>query len=330
MKVLSVEEYGAFIGSRRGLVVVRKGREKILEVSPANLDYVLLSTRGVSVSLNFIELMVRNAVPVFLARHGRPIAMILPFNQRLHVKAVKSQVAAQHSHTGTEIAAQLVYAKLRNQAALLRRNSRNSTDPPALLDAASEIADTAAQALDLDADNTDKARPRLMALEASAAKTYWQAYATLLHPQWGFKTRVKRGACDPVNMSLNYLYALLASHTWVSILRAGLDPWIGFLHSDSQRRPALVYDLMEPFRQPAVDHIVARLHRQPPGWRPEEPCSLPKQHRALLQAEFWRRLDKEVRTGNRRLQLRDAVLYHARSLARSLIQGTQYKPFLWR
>lgn len=333
MKVLSVEEYGAFVGARRGLIVVRKGREKIAEVSPANLDYVFLSTRGVSASLDFLELMVSHAVPVFLSRHGRPVAVILPFSHRNHAETVKRQVEAQKSHLGAEAAQKIIYAKLRNQARLLTRHANHSADPPALLDAAQQIRDAAEQALYVDADTPQQARPSLMAIEASAAKLYWDAYSTLLHPDWGFKGRVKRGACDPVNMALNYLYALLASHTWVSILRSGLDPWIGLLHTDNQRRPALVYDLMEPFRPPAVDHLVAKLHRKPPDPQqpqPEEPCTLPKQHRALLQAAFWRHLDTPTTAGNRKMPLSDAILYHSRLLARYLQGQALYKPYIWR
>lgn len=329
MRVLAVEEYGVFVGARRGMVVVRRGKEKIAEVSPANLDYVILGTRGVSVSLDFMELMVRHAVPVFLASHGKPLALLTPFTQRHSVEAVKAQVKAQHSSLGAGIAARLVYAKIMNQARLLRRHADNAPRPRALLEAAAAIAGEAEKALSTSADSPGDARPRLMALEASAARLYWEAYAQLVHPGWGFKGRVKKGACDPVNMALNYMYALLASHTWISIIRAGLDPWIGILHADSQRRPALVYDLVEPFRQPAVDHVAARIYRREPSWQPGE-CRLPKQERAILQKEFWRGMEKTVRVGGQRMELRDAVLYHARLVARTLLGEAEYRPFTWR
>lgn len=39
---------------------------------------------------------------------------------------------------------------------------------------------------------------------------------------------------------------------------ARLDPRIGFFHANNGRKDSLVFDLMEPFRQPVVDRFVLR------------------------------------------------------------------------
>ncbi|MDW8045650.1 MAG: CRISPR-associated endonuclease Cas1, partial [Nitrososphaerota archaeon] len=61
------------------------------------------------------------------------------------------------------------------------------------------------------------------------------------------------------NIMLNFCYGLLASEIWLAVEAAGLDPFAGFLHADSPRRPALVMDILEEFRQPIVDRVVLRL-----------------------------------------------------------------------
>ncbi|MDW8086356.1 MAG: CRISPR-associated endonuclease Cas1, partial [Ignisphaera sp.] len=58
---------------------------------------------------------------------------------------------------------------------------------------------------------------------------------------------------DPLNLSLNYLYTLLMYQVWYAVELSGLEPFIGYLHEDSNRRPSLVMDLMEEFRQPVID-----------------------------------------------------------------------------
>ena len=47
-----------------------------------------------------------------------------------------------------------------------------------------------------------------------------------------FSGRRKRydGASDPVNVSLNYLYTVLASECAMQLQLNGLDPYAGFLH----------------------------------------------------------------------------------------------------
>ena len=54
---------------------------------------------------------------------------------------------------------------------------------------------------------------------------------------------------------LNYGYAVLESEVRIAVVRAGLDPEIGYLHSNRRGRLSLVYDLMEPMR-PVVDRAV--------------------------------------------------------------------------
>jgi CRISPR-associated protein Cas1 len=55
-------------------------------------------------------------------------------------------------------------------------------------------------------------------------------------------------ASDPVNVLLNYGYAILESECRKALNTVGLEPTIGFLHETRQARYPLVYDLMEPYR----------------------------------------------------------------------------------
>lgn len=71
-------------------------------------------------------------------------------------------------------------------------------------------------------------------------------------------TRIKgrnRHASHPVNAMLNYAYAILESQVRMQIVAEGLDPTIGYLHTSTPGRQALVLDLMEPQR-PLVDRKV--------------------------------------------------------------------------
>jgi CRISP-associated protein Cas1 len=64
-----------------------------------------------------------------------------------------------------------------------------------------------------------------------------------------------RHASHPVNAMLNYAYAILESQVRMQIAAQGLDPMIGYLHTSTPERQALVFDLMEPQR-PIVDRKV--------------------------------------------------------------------------
>jgi CRISPR associated protein Cas1 len=77
---------------------------------------------------------------------------------------------------------------------------------------------------------------------------HWRTFGSRLSPL----TRSPRLAVNPPNAMLNYLYAILESEARLAVSELGLDPGIGFLHSDTRTRDSLACDLMEPVR-PQVD-----------------------------------------------------------------------------
>lgn len=74
----------------------------------------------------------------------------------------------------------------------------------------------------------------------------------------GFPSR--RGAANPprdiANSALSFLYTVLLGECVSALYAAGLDPSIGVLHAEQERRPSLSLDLMEEFRPLIVDQVV--------------------------------------------------------------------------
>jgi CRISPR-associated protein Cas1 len=84
--------------------------------------------------------------------------------------------------------------------------------------------------------------------EGGAASTYW----SLVRPRPGWRRDKDRR--DPWNLSLNYGYGVIRSHTYAAVSAAGLWPSLGIHHRHRSNAGCLVDDLMEPFR-PLVDRI---------------------------------------------------------------------------
>ncbi|MCB0530252.1 MAG: CRISPR-associated endonuclease Cas1, partial [Saprospiraceae bacterium] len=93
----------------------------------------------------------------------------------------------------------------------------------------------------------DMLRQTLFGLEGTAARQYWQAIADAVPADWRFEGRTRRPAQDPFNAALNYLYGMLYPAVEHAVFAAGLDPYMGILHAEEYDRPALAYDLIEPF-----------------------------------------------------------------------------------
>lgn len=97
-------------------------------------------------------------------------------------------------------------------------------------------------------------------VEGMASKIYFSAFPELIDlTRWSWKGRTQHPATDPINALLNYGYAFLEREVRIAVALAGLDARIGFFHSNDGRKDALVFDLMEFFRQPVIDRFVLNL-----------------------------------------------------------------------
>lgn len=143
----------------------------------------------------------------------------------------------------------IVEAKIRKQIVLLRRMTRREW--------ARELSEAVAQAQSYLAVVPDAGtREEIMGLEGAVARVYFQAWRQLLPPELGFTGRSRRPPLDVVNSALSYGYAVLVAEGVSALVAAGLEPVIGFLHSDDEDRPSLALDLIEEFRPLVVDQVV--------------------------------------------------------------------------
>jgi CRISPR-associated protein Cas1 len=84
--------------------------------------------------------------------------------------------------------------------------------------------------------------------------THWKRYIG----RGSMKNGGNRDAACPINALLNFSYAVLEAETLIACRAASLEPSLGLLHADRDRRASFVFDLLEPLR-PLVDCYVLEL-----------------------------------------------------------------------
>jgi CRISPR-associated protein Cas1 len=87
-----------------------------------------------------------------------------------------------------------------------------------------------------------------MGWEGSSSKLYFKILAELIPAEYGFEGRSSRPARDAFNAFLNYGYGILYSQVERALIIAGLDPYIGLLHTDNYNKKSFVFDFIEPYR----------------------------------------------------------------------------------
>ncbi|MCS7070500.1 MAG: CRISPR-associated endonuclease Cas1, partial [Anaerolinea sp.] len=249
----------------------------------------------------------------------------------------REQLLAYYDERGLTLAQAFAAAKITNQVRTLRywSGNRRSDHPDiaaVLEEAAAEIqalADAVADALT--EPDAETARAVLMGLEGRAAAIYWGAAAQLIPAHYAWPGRVGRGAVDPINSLLNYGYGILYAQIERAIVLAGLDPYAGFLHADRPGKPSLVLDLIEEFRQAAVDRVVIGLAARGYQIEQDEFGQLAQATRRDFASKIIGQLDARVRCGggSERVPLRHAIQMQARHIATFVRRERMpYTPFI--
>lgn len=280
---LAIDAYGADLRKEGDeLIVLADGVEKTFELP---LIERLILTSGASLSHDLLMSLLGRGIPTtFLSRDGDYVGR-LEAPGRGGIARARAQFRERPAQEVLSIATELVGAKVANQSHLVRAAKRHNRIPSHLA-----TPDPVAGAQDIE---------QLMGIEGMAARTYWSALRHMIPESWGFPGRTGRGANDPVNACLNYLYAILLSEVVESCHRAGLHPDAGFLHADRPGRPSLAIDLMEPLRPWLVDRLLLRMIGQNrldrDGFEPgERGRRIAEPNREALIGELLRELNKEA------------------------------------
>jgi CRISPR-associated protein Cas1 len=320
------------------MIIVERRGEKILEVSPSNVSQIVILTRGAALSSALLRLLAKHKVDlVVYSGFGYPIAKLSTARSSGSIRLRKMQYKAQNEEAGAYLAKRFAWAKLINQKTILReasKNRRGSNLSERLLELSKSISDIADMIANIRGDSAENIRKEVMRLEAEAAEIYWQGFKMLLSDGIDFPGRRKRFESpeDPVNIMLNFCYGLLASEVWLAVDSSGLDPYAGFLHADSPRRPALVMDILEEFRQPIADRVVLRLTsslRDP--YSIIEGRRLKRDARFQVVKAFSNRLSETITFSGRTLPLSSHIFLQARRISEFILgRSPDYMPFTLR
>jgi CRISPR-associated protein Cas1 len=97
---------------------------------------------------------------------------------------------------------------------------------------------------------------------AELAASLEAGLADIVPEDMRFEGRSTQPPADLVNAALSYGYAIILGEAVSALCAAGLDPAIGLLHAEQDRRPSLALDLMEEFRPLIVDQVVIAAARR--------------------------------------------------------------------
>jgi CRISPR-associated protein Cas1 len=285
----------------------------------------LCGERGVGVSL-----MTENGR--FLARVSGPVSG----NVLLRRKQFRS---ADDPAISLPIVAAIVTAKISNSRLVLLRGARDTSDADSqerLRAKAHHLAQIGIMAAR--SSSIDEAR----GFEGVAAQDYFSVFNHLIvreGDEFRFEHRSRRPPLDRTNAMLSFVYALLRHDIESALESVGLDPAVGFLHTDRPGRPSLALDMMEEMRPHLADRLVLSLINrrqvQPSEFNTEDGggISLSEATRKEIIGAWQRRKQEEIEHPYLRESIPIGLIPYVQALllARHLRGGLDaYPAFFWR
>lgn len=201
----------------------------------------------------------RNVSLSYLTPQGKFLARVTGRTKGNVILRQQQYASSKDAAVSLEIAKNCIIGKVYNARWVLERAIR---DHPFQIDvervrAASEHLKNALHFI-----QESDTKEQLRGYEGEAASVYFGVFDHLILQQkedFPFTGRNKRPPMDNMNALLSFVYTLLTNQIASALENVGLDPYVGYLHTDRPGRASLALDLVEELRAVFADRFVLSL-----------------------------------------------------------------------
>ena len=257
---LYVETEGTKI-SKLGEMIEIQNSEGVRKVSINKITTIMLSN-GVSITTDVIRMALEKDVDIiFLDYLEKPIGRVWNNKFGSSAKIRISQIEFFNNKKGKMASQKLILNKLVMQKKhidkLLSRRKKIDEFEDVL-----ERYDKIMKELEEKELNCVIDSNFFLLREAHATRIYYKILAEFIPKEYKFEKRTHKDSKDEFNNMLNYCFGILYSKIEKSLIIAGLDPFIGGIHSTFYNNKSLVYDFIENFRFLATEAVFSCFTRK--------------------------------------------------------------------
>lgn len=262
---LHINTYGTYVHIKDEMFEIRvpkKERSKDYEKHHFSAKKVrtILLPKAAAISTDAVFLALKyNVDIIFVEYDGKPAGRIWHSKLGSTTKIRKRQLEASLNDIAVKWVKKWIIQKIENQIDFLNTLKKHRQSQMGYLNEQIEKIQERVMTLNiLEADRIIDIAESIRGIEGTAGRYYFDTLSVLLAKAYQFKGRSSRPAKDPFNAFLNYAYGMLYGKVEKSLIIAGIDPYVGFLHRDDYNQLSMVYDFIEPYRIHA-DVVVFKL-----------------------------------------------------------------------
>lgn len=326
---LVINSYGAYLRKNGNCFLVKR-EDKSFEVAVGKVNSILITTAAY-ITTDAIKLAVDNNIDiVFLDSHGDPYGRVWHPKLGSTTLIRRRQLEVYDTLDGLNLAKEWGLRKLENQIDLLGRMRKTREEKRDLLDGYILEIENSREQMKRLRGTIESRRQDMLGLEGKAARAYFEAISSIMPERYRFAGRSRNPAKDEFNALLNYGYGVLYSLVEKGCIIAGLDPYLGFLHSDSYNKKSLVFDIIEMFRLYVDETVVFLFSRRMVKdglFEPlEQGMGLSKEGKAALIEALNKTLEETVLYRGRNVKRRNTIQMECHRIANGLIRPGQEMP----
>ncbi|MGB7533628.1 MAG: CRISPR-associated endonuclease Cas1 [Halobacteriota archaeon] len=324
---LVINTYGSYLRKKGNCFLVRK-EDKVFEVSVNKVDSILITTAAY-ISTDAIKFAVDNNIDiVFLDSYGDPYGRVWHPKLGSTTLIRRRQLEMYDKEEGLNLAKKWGIQKFDNQIELLKRLKKTRAERRDDLEkSVNEIGQMKARMKGLKG-TIEERRQTMLGIEGMASRTYFGVLSSIMPEKFKFKGRSRNPATDEFNAMLNYGYGVLYSMVEKACIIAGLDPYIGFLHTDNYNKKSLVFDIIEMFRtfvDEAVVHLFSKRKVKAEYFdtiQNNEGLSLNKEGKAVLIEALNETFENTIKYRGRNVKTKNVVQFECHRIANKLVKQT--------
>jgi CRISPR-associated protein Cas1 len=323
---LVINTPGSYLRKKEGNFLV-KTDDQVFEVSAKKVQSVMITTSAY-LSTDAVKLAMDNNIDViFLDEFGDPFGRVWHSKLGSTTLIRRKQLEIANDERGLSLAKEWVITKMDRQIDFLKRLKNSRPQKEEKLENYVSTLEEIRQKMENIGGTIEEKRGTMMGFEGVAGKTYFDALSFIMPDRFKFDGRSRMPAKDEFNCLLNYGYGVLYSMVEKACIIAGLDPYVGIIHTDHYNKKSLVFDLIEMFRY-LVDETVLYMFSQRKVKKEyfdeiKSGLSLNKEGKAALIQDLNETFEKGVRYRGRNIKNRDIIQFECHRTANELIKGEE-------
>ncbi len=260
LNTLYVTNPDVFLSKDGDNVVAKIENSEVMRLPVINLEgIVCFNNLGASKYL-MAMCAERNIGLCFLTSRGRFLARVTGGVNGNVLLRRKQYRVADNDEESLRISKVMIRGKIHNSRKVVERFKRDHASSAEVLSRV-EIVSNALKVNMRQVLNSQTAN-ELRGIEGDAAVNYFSLFDDMIvaqKPAFTFVGRNRRPPKDRTNCLLSFVYTLLAHEMQSALECVGLDPYVGFLHTDRPGRAGLALDMMEELRAYLADRFVLSL-----------------------------------------------------------------------